>query len=69
MPSQYGERKIIWLFQENLCVRIQHIPLMKKCAGGEKTLSFEADDFVCKKGPVIFNDLRSGVFYNARLEE
>ncbi len=38
-----------------------------KCAGS--WLRFEADSFVCKKGPVTFNDLRAGVHYDARLEE
>ena len=30
---------------------------------------FEADSFVCKKGPITFNDIRTGAFYDARLEE
>lgn len=59
----------IWDFIEN---RINSAPLLAltaeiKCE--DKVISFEADEFVCKKGPIIFNDLRSGIFYDARLEE
>jgi len=31
--------------------------------------SFDATSFLCKKGPIIFNDLRSGIFFDKRLEE
>lgn len=58
-----------WDFKDNV---MNSAPLLALCAEikcGENTVTFEADDFVCKKGPVIFNDLRSGVFYDAREEE
>lgn len=35
----------------------------------ENKLSFDAIDFKCKKGPLIFNDLRAGIHYDARLED
>ncbi len=35
----------------------------------EKNIEFDASDFCCKKGPIWFNDLRSGVFYDARKQE
>mgnify|MGYP000069685558 CR=1 FL=1 len=34
-----------------------------------KIQEFDASDFHCKKGPVLFNDLRSGVFFDRRKEE
>lgn len=37
------------------------------CSGNSTELS--AMDFSCKKGPIVFNDLRSGVFYDKRREE
>ncbi len=33
---------------------------------GEKTIAFDSGDFLCKKGPILFNDFRTGVFYDAR---
>ena len=58
-----------WDFKDNITNSAPLLALTAKITDSEKTLCFEADDFVCKKGPVIFNDLRSGVFYDARLEE
>ncbi len=36
---------------------------------GAQRLSFGPEDFLCKKGPILYNDLRTGVHYDARLEE
>jgi len=35
---------------------------------GER-VEFNAESFVCTESPIIFDDLRSGVFYDARLEQ
>ena len=59
----------VWDFKYN---RINAAPCLAATVEVEtagNTLCFEADEFMCKKGPIIFNDLRSGVFYDARLEE
>lgn len=59
----------VWDFKYNLSNSAPLLALGVEIECGEKTLAFEADSFVCKKGPVIFNDLRGGVHYDARLEE
>lgn len=58
-----------WNFRKNKTNSAPLLALTATIVCGGKTISFEADDFVCKKGPILFNDLRSGVFYDARLEE
>ncbi len=58
-----------WSFKYNVMNSAPMLALSAEIRCGDKELSFEADEFVCKKGPVIFNDLHSGVFYDARLEE
>ncbi len=62
-------KTVIWNFNENRINAAPMLALSAEIKCGEDITAFEADDFVCKKGPVIFNDLRSGVFYDARLEE
>ncbi len=59
----------VWCFNENRINAAPMLALSAEIKCGEDVITFDADDFVCKKGPVIFNDLRSGVFYDARLEE
>ncbi len=58
-----------WDFFKNKINAAPMVALMAVIKAGARFISFEADDFVCKKGPVLFNDLRSGVFYDARLED
>ncbi len=57
----------IWDFKDNIFNSSPRLALSLEIEDGEEKLSFEADSFLCKKGPIIFNDLRSGVFYDARL--
>ncbi len=59
----------VWSFKDNSTNTAPMVALHAEIDCGKKKLSFEADSFVCKKGPILFNDLRSGVFYDARLEE
>ncbi len=65
---QVGKTKT-WDFKDNPINSAPLLALNAEIKCGEDMLSFEADEFVCKKGPILFNDLRSGVFYDARLEE
>ncbi len=58
-----------WKFRFNATNSAPLLAINVNIKYGENALVFEGTDFVCKKGPIIFNDLRSGVFYDARLEE
>ncbi len=59
----------IWFFKDNIMNAAPMLALSAEILCANSSLSFEADEFMCKKGPILFNDLRSGVFYDARLEE
>lgn len=59
----------VWDFKDNRINSAPQLALTVEITNGDDTVQFEADSFLCKKGPIIFNDLRSGVFYDARLEE
>ncbi len=59
----------IWNFKDNIMNASPMVALWAEIEASGKTQTFEADSFTCKKGPMLFNDLRSGVFYDARLEE
>lgn len=58
-----------WNFKDNKTNAAPMLALRAEINCHGDLICFEADDFVCKKGPMIFNDLRSGVFYDARREE
>lgn len=62
-------KTVVWDFKDNIMNSAPLLALSAEITYGDSVLTFEADDFVCKKGPILFNDLRSGVFYDARLEE
>lgn len=59
----------VWDFIDNNINSAPLLSLTLEIESEQDNIHFEADDFVCKKGPILFNDLRSGVFYDARLEE
>ncbi len=59
----------IWDFKDNVMNSAPQLALRCVIDTTEGETEFEADSFLCKKGPVYFNDLRSGVFYDARLFE
>ncbi len=59
----------IWDFQYNVFNSAPKLALNFEVEFSGKKFCFEAVDFVCKKGPVLFNDLRSGVFFDKRIEE
>ncbi len=62
-------KTVIWDFKDNVTNAAPMLALMVEVITEKEVISFEADELVCKKGPVLFNDLRSGVFYDARLED
>lgn len=64
-----NEKTAIWDFVNNTTNSAPLLALSADFECENTHIHFEADDFFCKKGPVVFNDLRSGVFYDARLEE
>lgn len=59
----------IWDFDNNVFNSSPKLACAVEIECDGKAISFNAEDFVCKKGPVLFNDLRSGVFYDSRLDE
>ena len=58
-----------WDFKDNVMNSAPMLALKTEIKCGDEEIAFEADEFVCKKGPILFNDERSGVFYDARLWE
>ncbi|MDO4285370.1 MAG: family 78 glycoside hydrolase catalytic domain [Eubacteriales bacterium] len=65
---QNGKTRV-WDFMDNVFNSAPKLALCLRIEDGSQTIELEAADFYCKKGPVLFNDLRSGVFYDRRLEE
>ncbi len=62
-------KTVTWDFRHNHINSAPLLALSAEIICDDKSISFDASDFVCKKGPILFNDMRSGVFYDARLEE
>ncbi len=62
-------KTVTWDFKDNITNDAPMMALEAEIHMGEEYISFDATSFVCKKGPILFNDLRAGVFYDARLEE
>lgn len=65
---QNGKTRV-WNFDNNIFNSAPKLALWCSVTAKGKTTVFEADSFMCKKGPVTFNDIRSGIFYDKRLEE
>ena len=59
----------MWDIKDNITNCPPVLALTIEVITDDEKISFDADDFMCKKGPIVFNDLRSGVFYDARLED
>lgn len=59
----------VWNYKNNIFNSSPKLALNISIETAEETLELDAADFRCKKGPILFNDLRSGVFYDKRLEE
>ncbi len=62
-------KTICWDFINNVFNSSPKLALSMEIEGENGVISADAGDFHCKKGPITFNDLRSGVFYDKRLEE
>lgn len=58
-----------WEFVDNVFNSSPKLALTCQIEDESGTSTFDAGDFQCKKGPITFNDLRCGVFYDKRLEE
>ena len=65
---QNGKTRV-WDFMDNVFNSAPKLALSLSVRDGGEEQRFDATDFVCKKGPIWFNDLRSGVFYDRRREE
>lgn len=59
----------VWDFMDNVFNSSPKLALSMTVESQGETQQYDAMDFLCKKGPVYFNDLRSGVFFDKRLEE
>ena len=64
-----SEKTSVWDFKDNIINSAPKLALTVTICDGADEIEFEADEFVCKKGPIWFNDLRSGVFYDKTREE
>ncbi len=64
-----NSKTIVWNFKEGVTNSAPQLALSCEIVLEGETIFFTAEDFVCKKGPILFNDTRLGVFYDARLEE
>ena len=59
----------IWDFEKALFRSAPKLALHFEAACGEDAVAFEADDsFKCAPSPILFDDLRSGEYYDATLE-
>ncbi len=65
---QNGKTRI-WDFMDNVFNSAPKLAISVLVESAGHTLAFDGMDFSCKKGPVLFNDLRSGIFFDRRLEE
>ena len=59
----------VWDFMDNVFNSAPKLALSMKVESDGEKQEFDAMDFSCKKGPIFFNDLRSGVFFDKREEE
>lgn len=62
-------KTIVWDFAENAFNSAPKLAVSVRIENNGAVWEFNGMDFKCKKGPVLFNDLRSGVFFDRRLEE
>lgn len=59
----------VWDFMDNVFNSAPKLAVSVSIQDETVKKEFFATDFSCKKGPIVFNDLRSGIFYDKRLEE
>ncbi len=58
-----------WEFKDAIYTSSPRMALNFKAECGDGITEFDATDFVCTESPITFDNLRYGVFYDARLEE
>ncbi len=58
-----------WDFYKNTLNSAPQLAFSCEISCENENICFTAEDCLCAKGPILFNDIRSGVFYDARLEE
>lgn len=59
----------VWGFDQNKFNSSPKLALTLELEDGSGIRVYDAEDFRCKKGPVVYNDLRTGEFFDRRLEE
>ena len=64
-----NSKTCVWDFAGNVFNGPPRLALTLSVTHNGRRQEFDAMDFRCKKGPVWFNDLRSGVFFDRRAEE
>lgn len=64
-----NSKTVVWDFVNNVFNSAPKLAIAVSIMDSGKCWEFDAMDFRCKKGPVWFNDLRSGVFYDKRAED
>ena len=65
---QNGKTRV-WDFMDNVFNASPRLALTLEIETESGTIKLDASDFKCKKGPVTFNDMRSGVHFDNRLYE
>lgn len=61
-------KTVVWDFMDALHTSSPKLALTFRAVCGEDVTEFDATSFKCTESPITFNDLRSGVHYDARLE-
>ncbi len=58
----------VWDFSRNVFRSAPKLAVHVAVENEEERQEWEAPDFLCRKGPVVFNDYRNGIFFDKRLE-
>lgn len=58
-----------WEFKDAIYTSSPRMALSFRAECGDEITEFDATEFVCTESPIIFDNLRYGVHYDARLEE
>ena len=58
----------VWDFSQSVFRSAPKLAVHVAVEDEEERQEWEASDFLCRKGPVVFNDYRNGIFFDKRLE-
>ena len=58
----------VWDFVHNVFNSAPKLAASVAVEDGSGRQEWEAPDFLCRKGPIVFNDFRNGIFFDKRLE-